>query len=210
MANTFPLHSLLDPLDHELIRQLLRGSRELMATPARWTRQELARDSRGAGVKPDSPRATRFCLLGAMLRTASDPLGFDITNAPDPAALTYRLEGEPRLVQSFNLVGVLAATTYSPAPSTIRENGVELIVGNGERIVVSFTHCIAILNDAPGFRHARVIEFIDEALLLVDLLERIASRAAPGTEEAATDEAPASAESRSKRTRQKEEASNEG
>lgn len=39
---------------------------ELLADPARWCKGHLAVDANGRTVEPTSPRACRWCLLGAL------------------------------------------------------------------------------------------------------------------------------------------------
>jgi hypothetical protein len=45
---------------------VLRRARALIADPARWTEGRLARDAAGRSVKPNDPRATQWCVVGAI------------------------------------------------------------------------------------------------------------------------------------------------
>ena len=58
----------MTPLD------VLRATRELLADPKRWTQQAYARDERGQSVLFHDPRATCWCINGAVACVApSDP-----------------------------------------------------------------------------------------------------------------------------------------
>lgn len=62
--------------------EILRGAREILSDPDRWTRQFQARDSEGDCVAWNNPGAVCFCLMGAINRAS-----MDIT--PDDRALAY-------------------------------------------------------------------------------------------------------------------------
>lgn len=48
--------------------EILRGARELLAKPERWTKGESARDAWGKPISAFSTQATCFCLIGALYR----------------------------------------------------------------------------------------------------------------------------------------------
>lgn len=53
--------------------EVLRGVRELLADPARWTQHNSAKNQDGCGVSPSDPSACSFCLLAAILRQTNHP-----------------------------------------------------------------------------------------------------------------------------------------
>ena len=58
-----------------LERQIIETARALIADPACWTQGEFARDGDGNPASWKSPRATRFCIWGALHRAAYDLIG---------------------------------------------------------------------------------------------------------------------------------------
>ena len=50
--------------------EVLRGMRELLSDPARWTKQVHARDANGREVPPKHSEAVCWCLDGAMLKVS--------------------------------------------------------------------------------------------------------------------------------------------
>lgn len=46
--------------------EVLRGARELISDPERWTRGTLARDKDDCVVRPQSPAAVKWCVVGAL------------------------------------------------------------------------------------------------------------------------------------------------
>src|SRR4029079_18190630 len=88
-------------------RLVVEGAQELIRSPARWTRKVLARDARGNAVRPDDPRAARYCLSGAMLRVAHEQLGTELRYPK--RRLKAPLKGDPRVVLAYEFVGVIAA-----------------------------------------------------------------------------------------------------
>lgn len=50
--------------------EVLRGMRELLSDPTRWTKFACARDSMGLTVKDDDPSAACWCLIGAAAKVA--------------------------------------------------------------------------------------------------------------------------------------------
>lgn len=52
---------------------LLRAAKERISDPERWTRGCLARDANGKPVSPEDSRATRWCAIGSVRRTAPGP-----------------------------------------------------------------------------------------------------------------------------------------
>lgn len=53
------------------VRQL-RLVRSLLADPARWTKGAMAKDASGENVSPHSPKATCWCLVGAVYKVRDD------------------------------------------------------------------------------------------------------------------------------------------
>lgn len=52
--------------------EVLRGMRELLSDPERWTKKVSARDTIGNEVGPLDTRATSFCLYGAAVRIVGE------------------------------------------------------------------------------------------------------------------------------------------
>lgn len=50
------------------VKENLIAVKELLATPATWTREVLARDAKGNEVRPSDDKAVCFCILGACER----------------------------------------------------------------------------------------------------------------------------------------------
>lgn len=50
----------------------LKAVRELLAKPERWTKDAYARDADGARVEATDPRATCWCLSGAITKVTPD------------------------------------------------------------------------------------------------------------------------------------------
>lgn len=48
---------------------ILRGTRELLATPERWTQGVTARDADGQPIPPNCEGAVSFCLVGGVRKT---------------------------------------------------------------------------------------------------------------------------------------------
>lgn len=48
------------------VTKIIRNVRELLQDPQRWTKETLARDEQGETRLPESPKATCWCLLGAL------------------------------------------------------------------------------------------------------------------------------------------------
>jgi hypothetical protein len=48
--------------------EVLQAARVLVAAPSQWTRRAVARDRHGHPIAYSSPRADRYCALGALLR----------------------------------------------------------------------------------------------------------------------------------------------
>ena len=77
----------------------LRRVRALLAVPERWTRFALARDRYRHEADPRSPRAVRWCLLGAVGRTAEP--GDPARLVQDWLVQAARARGQPE-VTCFN------------------------------------------------------------------------------------------------------------
>lgn len=49
-------------------REILTKARELITPRSAWAREAYARDENGIEVDPHDPRATCFCMIGAILK----------------------------------------------------------------------------------------------------------------------------------------------
>lgn len=104
-------------------RLVLVGARRLIATRASWTRAAMARDSKGRAVALTSLSAVRWCLAGALLRSAEDAgLGepaavYDGSGGADPPRL-----GVTATAFALVVAGGLAVKDFCPglASSAVR------------------------------------------------------------------------------------------
>ena len=55
--------------------QVLKGARDIIADPKRWTRGAMARNKQGSTVCCHSASAVQFCAMGAILKTARNLTG---------------------------------------------------------------------------------------------------------------------------------------
>ena len=91
---------------------LLSSTLPLLERPHSWTRKGYALDSRGRQVRVDDPSATRFCLVGAVLRTEHDRTGAPMPVATDPGPQTDDLQlpvapdAQPHLALALNMLAV--------------------------------------------------------------------------------------------------------
>ena len=60
------------PSETDLTLRAARGMRDLLADPERWCKRAAALDSGGGMAIPESPRACRWCLVGAMWKVIHD------------------------------------------------------------------------------------------------------------------------------------------
>jgi hypothetical protein len=60
------------------VHDALQRARDLIADPARWTRNAPARDANGARIGIRSPHATCWCAIGALGKTSPD---IDVSDA---------------------------------------------------------------------------------------------------------------------------------
>ena len=63
---------LIDSAEPAKTADVLRAARALIADPARWTRGQLACDAVGRSVKPNNPKAVRWCVMGAIRKADPD------------------------------------------------------------------------------------------------------------------------------------------
>ena len=85
------------------VLSVLKGARELLSDPERWTRGAFARDRKGGPVTPFNPRACQWCVTGAINATSS--IGCACANRGAALALWKTLveRGDhTRLVAQFN------------------------------------------------------------------------------------------------------------
>src|SRR4051794_19791915 len=88
------------------IKEVFGAARELLPSPARWTKGAYARNSRGEPVSAFAPNATRFCISGALIRASFTHYG----ELPD-RRFTYLAKPEdvfefPLAVKAFNYLGM--------------------------------------------------------------------------------------------------------
>ncbi len=62
--------------------QTLEAARNLLSDPARWCRNREAEDNEDRVVRPDSSRAIRWCVVGALAKFSS-PLDREFSDACD-------------------------------------------------------------------------------------------------------------------------------
>jgi hypothetical protein len=64
----------MTPPSHPTPLEVLRGARELISDPERWTQGEYARNAEHEAVNFLSPEACRWCLVGALAKASGrDP-----------------------------------------------------------------------------------------------------------------------------------------
>lgn len=69
---------------------ILKGAREIVSDPAKWTQSTFAKTPNGRRVSPDHPEASCFCMGGAIYRAC--PGSYDASKEP------------PELLKAFNTV----------------------------------------------------------------------------------------------------------
>lgn len=93
-------------------KQILTAARNLIADPAHWTRETVARDKRGRPTEPYNPNACQFCALGALTAVfyQADPLACtaaevnELDRAHEQAKRALRIAGEAGFgVNSFTI-----------------------------------------------------------------------------------------------------------
>lgn len=52
--------------------EILKAARELLSTPARWTKLAYARDAGGAAVMPSNANAVCWCIEGSIVKCSGD------------------------------------------------------------------------------------------------------------------------------------------
>ena len=57
------------------VANILGRARQILATPAHWTQDAMARDAAGNPVHPQSPAAVCWCIGGALSRAAAELAG---------------------------------------------------------------------------------------------------------------------------------------
>lgn len=73
-----------------LFIDILSDARDLLEDKNRWTRGEIARDSRGKSVSFFSPSACRWCALGAIRKISLVYANGDLTKAMENSELLCR------------------------------------------------------------------------------------------------------------------------
>lgn len=64
--------------------ELLEAAARLLDAPSHWSRKAYALSARGVSLRVDDPRAVRFCLAGALLRSEHLLHGTEIAICTDP------------------------------------------------------------------------------------------------------------------------------
>lgn len=113
-----------DKARHALV--LLSSTLPLLERPHSWTRKGYALDSRGRQVRVDDPRATRFCLVGAVLRTEHDrtgdpmPVATDPGPQPDDLQLPVAPDAPPHLALALTMLAIASVQELRSAGLLIR------------------------------------------------------------------------------------------
>src|SRR3954453_1165025 len=66
--------------------EIARGALRILHAPSRWTKHEWGLNSRGQIVAVDDTAATRFCLVGALLRSEHELHGVKVRYERVPSA----------------------------------------------------------------------------------------------------------------------------
>ena len=146
---------------------LLADAAQLIRDRRNWTRRALARDRYSHPVSPASERAVRWCLGGALLRAASERIGFDFDEDADGTTWPTSL----RL--AFLELAKTAAEYTRPIEMVGSE---EFLAPTGQRRRKRMTswNLIYGLNDS-GFRHVTLLQLV---LLTVQRLDEQIFRSA--------------------------------
>ena len=91
------------------VADVLRGAREKIAVPERWTRLVLARDADGRGVSPNDSTAVCWCGYGAV-ETATLDMGLCCSAE---TALDMAAARQSRFGCSFSLMQDFPTTTHA-------------------------------------------------------------------------------------------------
>lgn len=94
------------------LRKRLKKARALIADPKHWTQRALARDRHRHEVDPTSPKADRFCALGACVsaglpektssRLLRKCLGTDVVHTNDGGGGLSRREAHKAILDAFD------------------------------------------------------------------------------------------------------------
>lgn len=93
-------------------KQILIAARDLIADPAHWTRETVARDKRGRPTEPYNPNACQFCALGALTAVfyQANPLALtagqvnELDRVHEQAKRALRIAGEAGFgIRSFTI-----------------------------------------------------------------------------------------------------------
>ena len=157
--------SLRQPTRRERLKALvlLAEAAQLIGDRRNWTTRALARDRHSHPVSPASERAVRWCLGGALLRAASERIGFDFDEDADETTWP------PSLRLAFLELAKTASVYIRPIEMVGSE---EFLAPTGDRRRRRMTSCDLIygLNDS-GFRHVTLLQLV--ALTLQRLDEQI-------------------------------------
>jgi hypothetical protein len=78
---------------------ILKGARDLIATPEAWQKGHSARDAGGAPVRSSSDRACKFCLEGAIYRAYHFSMGLKYNSLSDALSMVRREIGTEYVFQ---------------------------------------------------------------------------------------------------------------
>jgi hypothetical protein len=146
---------------------LMEAAGLLLDRPQRWARRAYALDGRGTFVAVDDPRASRFCLAGALLRVEHDlsgtPCPIRTDERPDVDDLREPIlsaEASPALRLALECLGVFAWRQ-------IQWLGVRFVAAPNKRPLPTMLHRPLLLGLHPRarFAHCRAALVESEAAL---------------------------------------------
>ena len=85
---------------------ILKGTREILSDPARWTQNAWARNAKGQEAYPFDEEAVAFCLDGAIVRASGE----------DHSTKTWNALME---VSQYTGPGIVSATNWNDEPERV-------------------------------------------------------------------------------------------
>lgn len=158
-----------------------------------WTKKYFARDRSSHPVQATSPRATRFCLAGALIRAGGEELGIELPTSLEPA-IPWTPEMEepeypPALRLAFRACGEICVLLLQQVIKIERgESGLPVVTGADGRQEgpLPWPVVVSAFNEAATHQLiVRVLEATSRDLARAPELRRLAGEASGRDEEPA-------------------------
>jgi hypothetical protein len=155
----FPLSPRWTLKDTEEALELIREVGILLHSRTRWTKGALARDKHSHLVEPDSDRAVRWCLAGALLKEEFDLFGRTLRVRNDE--LAYDSFSRPlRLAWETLAVCLTTVLHYEETPID-PVTTVVVLKGAERRLAIMYLAArLTELQDDPAVKHWHVLRAI--------------------------------------------------